>query len=161
MANRRKKGKVKKKEEFNSILGQESKLEKKKQNIEDGVKFDDWEKYPGLTRGCRVTLENLDVKQGLENVRKRTCDVLGEVEHGSKEAVSLPSKKSRKLVDKKSKLKGETKEKSEVVKVGKKDKKEDQMFIDFELSKSKRISEIRVLLRGSGVTKQFCSLPPK
>ena len=167
MVNRRKKGlrgKVKKKEEQNNTLDQESKFEEKKQNIEDGVKFDDWEKYPGLKRECRVNIENLDVKQSLEHARKRSSDVLEEVEHDLPEEVAVPSKKSKKIVDKKNTQKI-TKEKSEFaaedVKLSKKDNKEDQMFIDFELSKSKRISEIRVLLRSSGMTKQFCSLPPK
>ena len=39
--------------------------------------------------------------------------------------------------------------------------KDDQIFIDFELGKSRRISEINTLLRSSGKNKQFSSLPPK
>lgn len=39
--------------------------------------------------------------------------------------------------------------------------KDDQIFVDFELGKSRRISEINTLLRSSGKNKQFSSLPPK
>ena len=39
--------------------------------------------------------------------------------------------------------------------------KDDYIFIDFELSKSRRISEINTLIRGAGGTNQISSLPPK
>ena len=39
--------------------------------------------------------------------------------------------------------------------------KDEYIFIDFELSKSRRISEINTLLRTSGETHQISSLPPK
>ena len=199
------------------------------QNSDDQTPTDVQTQFPGLRRGCRVTLQNIKVERG------ETSDVLvskAEVELEKEEdaakqgikrkhakdyyadlLMSKMSKKTEKdstltstkkqrakakstnIVNPKSvsnensnkiELKSNITEDSKTTRSkeavskgieavdnpkskntsikGKKgetkSKKHEHIFIDFELSKSRRISEINVLLRGTGTSKQFSSLPP-
>ena len=126
---------------------------------------------PKLKRECRVNLERLNIErkdhsyvdwrvdsredQGLK--RKLSTE---ETEPVSKKSKPAPTKVSKSL-DGKSKPEAANKKNIVGTKKGNAVGKEDQIFIDFELGKSRRISEINTLLRSSGKTKQFSSLPPK
>ena len=126
---------------------------------------------PKLERECRVDLERLNIErkdhlyvdwrvdsredQGLK--RKLSTE---ETEPVSKKSKPAPTKVGKSL-DGKSKHEPANKKNIVGTKKGNVVGKEDQIFIDFELGKSRRISEINTLLRSSGRTKQFSSLPPK
>ena len=225
MTNKRKsqlRGRVKKKQE------RECKVDDDQNSLSD-TPTDVQTQFPGLRRGCRVTLQNIKVERG------ETSDVLvskaeveiekeeDEAKHGIKRkhakdyyADLLKLKMSKKTEEESTptstkKQRGKTKS-TNIVKPGSaskensdkiemktnitddskttrskeavskgieavdnpkskntsikgkkgetKSKKTEHIFIDFELSKSRRISEINILLRGTGTSKQFSSLPP-
>ena len=141
---------------------------KVKKKVDESGKKDSW---PKLQSECRVDLERLKIEKtdhiyvnwvesrvgiGLKRKLSTEADV---------EPVSKKSKHAPKAVGKSldAKAKPESTNKKNIVgsKKGNAVEKEDQIFIDFELGKSRRISEINTLLRSSGKTKQLSSLPPK
>ena len=126
---------------------------------------------PKLKRECRVNLERLNIERknhsyvdwvdsGVDMGLKRKLST-----EESGEPVFKKSKHAPRAIGKSLDVeeKHEPAKKKNIVgtKKGNTAGKEDQIFIDFELGKSRRISEINTLLRSSGKAKQFSSLPPK
>ena len=124
-----------------------------------------------LKRECRVDLERLNItrkdhsyvdwaESRVDMCLKRKLSTEESSEPVSKKSKHAPTKVGKSLD---AKTKPEPANKNNIVgtKKGNSVGKEDQIFIDFELGKSRRISEINTLLRSSGKTKQFSSLPPK
>ena len=140
---------------------------KVKKKVDDSGEKNSW---PKLESECRVDLERLKIERkdhiyvnwvdSRENTglkRKLSTDVVEPVSKKSKHAPRAVGKS----VDVKTKLEPTNKKNIVGPKKGNAIGKEDQIFIDFELGKSRRISEINTLLRSSAKTKQFSSLPPK
>lgn len=116
-------------------------------------------------RECGVDLERLDIDR-IDHKYIEWID--SKVDKGLKRKLSSEdnetgAKKSKigKSMDAKTKLESTSKKNTVGTKKGMSVGNEDQIFIDFELGKSRRISEISTLLRSSGKSKQFSSLPPK
>ena len=126
---------------------------------------------PKLKRECTVDLEKLNIERKdhsyVDWIDSRVdMGLKRKLSTEESEPVSKKSKpsttKAGKSLD--AKIKSEPAAKKNIVGTKKGNavgKKEDQIFIDFELGRSRRISEINTLLRSSGKTKQFSSLPPK
>ena len=122
---------------------------------------------PKLESECRVDLERLKIERKdhlYVNWVESRVDIGVKRKLSTEDVAEPASKKSKQApravgrsVD--AKAKPESTNKKNIV--GTKKEKEDQIFIDFEVGKSRRISEINTLLRSSGKTKQFSSLPPK
>ena len=141
---------------------------KVKKKVDNSEEKNSW---PKLKRECRVNLERLNIEKKnhsyVDWVDNSRVD-MGLKRKLSTEASEPVSKKSKhapravgKSLDAKSKPESANKKIIVGSKKGNAVGKEDQIFIDFELGKSRRISEINTLLRNSGKTKQFSSLPPK
>lgn len=141
---------------------------KVKKKVDDSGEKNSW---PKLESECRVDLERLKIERkdhiyvnwvdSRENIGlKRKLSTEDVVEPVSKKSKHAP-RAVGKSVDVKTKLEPTNKKNIVGPKKGNAIGKEDQIFIDFELGKSRRISEINTLLRSSAKTKQFSSLPPK
>ena len=121
---------------------------------------DDQLLWPQLKQECKVDLERMRIQKE-DHLYVNWMDdraVIGQKRKQSAQDNFTVSKKMRTSVDGESvgptiRPNSNAKKKTGV--------KDDQIFVDFELGKSRRISEINTLLRSSGKNKQFSSLPPK
>ena len=117
---------------------------------------DDQLLWPQLKQECKVDLERIRIQKE-DHLYVNWMDdraVIGQKRKQSAQDNFTVSKKMRTSTS----VDGESKTINAKKKTGVKD---DQIFVDFELGKSRRISEINTLLRSSGKNKQFSSLPPK
>ena len=113
--------------------------------------------WPQLKQECKVDLERMHIQKEdhlYVNWMDDSRAVIGQKRKHSAQDNFTVSKKMRTSAS----VDGESKTINAKKKTGVKD---DQIFVDFELGKSRRISEINTLLRSSGKNKQFSSLPPK
>ena len=140
---------------------------KVKKKNDDSEEKNSW---PKPKRECRVNLERLNIERRDHSYvdwrdSREDMGLKRKLSIEASEPVSKKSKQAPRAVGKSldAKTKPESANKKNIVssKKGNTVGKEDQIFIDFELGKSRRISEINTLLRSSGKTKQFSSLPPK
>ena len=123
---------------------------------------DDQLLWPQLKQECKVDLERIRIQKEDHLYVNWTYDraVIGQKRKQSAQDNFTVSKKMRTSTSVDGESVGPTIRPNSNAKK-KTGVKDDQIFVDFELGKSRRISEINTLLRSSGKNKQFSSLPPK
>ena len=119
--------------------------------------------WPQLKQECKVDLERMHIQKE-DHLYVNWMDdraVIGQKRKPSAQDNFTVSKKMRTSTSVEGESVGPTIRPNSNAKKKLTGVKDDQIFVDFELGKSRRISEINTLLRSSGKNKQFSSLPPK